>query len=123
MSSQTNSSQDASNLDGPNATNHDVPVPSGGAAAESATGSGGDSIPGADLEQAALGAAASVSRSEQLRGHGQKLMAKQEALIAALLTERTYSAAATKAGISEATLYRWLNRPAFARLTVGLAAN
>src|SRR5262249_60295867 len=47
-----------------------------------------------------------------MRGHGQKLTRKQEALIAALLTEPTHAAAATKAGISEATLHRWLNRPA-----------
>jgi hypothetical protein len=39
---------------------------------------------------------------------GMKLHRKQEALIAALLTEPTHSAAATKAGIGEATLHRWL---------------
>src|SRR5262245_5745847 len=48
-----------------------------------------------------------------MKGHGQKLTAKQEALIAALLTEPTYSAAAAKAGISEATVSRWLHLPAF----------
>jgi hypothetical protein len=36
-----------------------------------------------------------------------------EILIAALLTEPTYAAAARRAGISETTLYRRLNRPAF----------
>jgi hypothetical protein len=38
---------------------------------------------------------------------------KQEALIAALLTEPTHAAAAVKAGISEATLHRWLRLPDF----------
>src|SRR5215468_791761 len=42
-----------------------------------------------------------------------KLGRKQEALIAALLTEPTHAAAAVKAGVSEATLYRWLTFPAF----------
>jgi hypothetical protein len=46
-------------------------------------------------------------------GHGQKLTRKQEALIAALLTESTHAAAAAKAGIGEATLYRWLRLPVF----------
>jgi len=44
-----------------------------------------------------------------MRGHGQKLTHKQEALIAALLTEPTHAAAAAKAGVSEATLHRWLH--------------
>lgn len=48
-----------------------------------------------------------------MRGHGQKLTRKQEALIAALLSESTHAAAAAKAGVSEATLYRWLGLPAF----------
>jgi hypothetical protein len=43
-----------------------------------------------------------------MKGHGQKLSRKQEALIAALLTEPTHTAAAIKASVSEATLYRWL---------------
>jgi hypothetical protein len=66
-----------------------------------------------ELAEVALGAAALASRREQVRGHGQKFTAKQEALIAALLTEPTHTAAATKVGISEATLYRWLQLPAF----------
>jgi hypothetical protein len=66
-----------------------------------------------DLTEAALGAAAIGSRREQVRGHGQKLTSRQEALIAALLTEPTYAKAAGKAGVSEATLYRWLVRPDF----------
>jgi hypothetical protein len=48
-----------------------------------------------------------------MRGHGQKLTGKQEALIAALLTEPTHAAAAARAGVSEATLHRWLRLPEF----------
>ncbi len=48
-----------------------------------------------------------------MKGHGQQLTRKEEALIAALLTESTHTAAAAKAGVSEATLYRWLNLPDF----------
>jgi len=44
---------------------------------------------------------------------GCKLGRKQESAIAALLTERTHADAAAKAGISEATLARWLRVPAF----------
>jgi hypothetical protein len=51
-----------------------------------------------------------------MSGHGEKLTSKQEALIAALLTEPTQAAAAAKAGVSEATVGRWLHLPAF-RLT------
>jgi hypothetical protein len=61
------------------------------------------------LAEAAQGAAALSSRRKQLEGHGQKLTSKQEALIAALLTEPTYAAAAAKAGVGETTLYRWLH--------------
>jgi hypothetical protein len=42
-----------------------------------------------------------------------KLTRKQEALIAALLTEPTHAAAAAKAGVGEATLHRWLHLPEF----------
>lgn len=66
-----------------------------------------------NLLEASHGAAALGSRREQVRGHGQKLTSKQELLIAALLTERTYAAAAQAAGVSEATLYRWMHLPAF----------
>jgi hypothetical protein len=48
-----------------------------------------------------------------VKGHGQKLNRKQEALIAALLTEPTHAAAAAKAGVGETTLHRWLQVPAF----------
>jgi hypothetical protein len=48
-------------------------------------------------------------------GHGEKLTRKQEAAIAALLTESTIAAAALKTDIGEATLQRWLKLPAFDR--------
>jgi hypothetical protein len=48
-----------------------------------------------------------------MSGHGQKLNRKQEAAIAALLTERTHIDAATKTGVSESTLHRWLRLSEF----------
>jgi len=66
-----------------------------------------------DLSEAALGAAALGSRWKQVEGHGQKLTSRQETLIAALLTEPTYAAAAAKAGVGETTLYRWMHLPGF----------
>jgi hypothetical protein len=42
-----------------------------------------------------------------------KLDDRAEAAIAGLLTERTHALAAAKAGISEATLARWLQDSAF----------
>ncbi len=66
-----------------------------------------------DLDEVAKGAAALGSRRQQLTGHGQKLTRKQEEVIAALLTERTYAAAAAKAGVGERTIYRWLLLPDF----------
>ena len=66
-----------------------------------------------DLGESAQGAAAIGSRWKQVEGHGQKLTSKQEALIAALLTEKTYAAAAAKAGVGETTMYRWLQQDAF----------
>jgi hypothetical protein len=65
------------------------------------------------VAEAAKGAAALGSRRKQVKGHGQKLTSKQEALIAALLTEPNYAAAAVKAGVSETTLYRWMHLPSF----------
>src|SRR5262249_19545356 len=47
-----------------------------------------------------------MSGPDELTGH------RQEALVAALLTEPTHQAAAAAAGVSEATLRRWLHRPA-----------
>jgi transposase-like protein len=73
-----------------------------------------DALPAApNLAEAAEGAAALGSRWKQVGGHGQKLTSKQEAVIAALLTEPTYAAAAAKAGVGQTTLYRWLHLPAF----------
>jgi len=42
-----------------------------------------------------------------------KINRKSEAVIAALLTEPSHAAAASKAGIGEATLQRWLRDPEF----------
>jgi hypothetical protein len=66
-----------------------------------------------DLAEAAQGAAALGSRWNQMGGHGQKLTCKQEALIAALLTEPDHAAAAKKAGVGKTTLYRWMRLPEF----------
>jgi hypothetical protein len=63
-----------------------------------------------EIEEAAKGAAAAAC---ELQGDGQKLTKKQELVIAALLSEPTYSAAAIKAGVSERTIYRWLLTGAF----------
>jgi hypothetical protein len=66
-----------------------------------------------NLNEAAKGAAALGSRQKLPAGHGQKLTSKQETLIAALLTEPSYAAAAAKAGVGETTLYRWLHLASF----------
>ena len=73
----------------------------------------GAALSASDLAEAAEGAAALGSSWQQMKGHGQKLTNKQEALIAALLTEPTYAAAAGRAGVGQTTLYRWLHLPAF----------
>jgi hypothetical protein len=67
----------------------------------------------ADLAEAARGAAALGSRRKPHEEHGRVLTSKQEALLAALLTESTYAAAAAKAGVGQTTLYRWMNLPDF----------
>jgi hypothetical protein len=46
-------------------------------------------------------------------GHGSKLGSKQEAAIAALLSQRNQEEAAQAAGVSKRTLNRWLRTPAF----------
>ena len=46
-------------------------------------------------------------------GHGEKLTRKQEQAIGALLSEQTLGAASEQAGVSEATLRRWLKLPDF----------
>jgi hypothetical protein len=45
--------------------------------------------------------------------HGGKRSHREEAAISALLSEGTIEAAATKAGLGESTLRRWLAEPAF----------
>lgn len=65
-----------------------------------------------DLAQLALDAALSVNQPDEKKTH-KRLTARQEALLAALLTEPTYTAAATKIGVSRMTAYRWLNTPLF----------
>jgi hypothetical protein len=72
-----------------------------------------ESPPAASLVEAAEGAAALASKGKPPAGHVQKLTRKQEALIAALLTEPTHRAASAKAGVGTRTLYRWLHLPAF----------
>jgi transposase-like protein len=67
----------------------------------------------ATLAEAAEGAAAVACRRDDGRGHGEKFSRQQEAAVAALLTEPTYAAAARKVGLSESTLYRWMQKPAF----------
>jgi transposase-like protein len=46
-----------------------------------------------------------------MRGHGEKLTRKHEALIAALLSGETIDDAARQVGIHSATAYRWLHVP------------
>src|SRR5215831_5264512 len=48
-----------------------------------------------------------------MKGHGEKLSRKQEALISALLTAPTLADAAQTAGIGEVTAWRWLKEPTF----------
>jgi hypothetical protein len=66
-----------------------------------------------DLDEAAQGAAALACGAQRLRGHGQKFTRKHQDLITALLTEPTHAKAAAKAGVSKATLSRWLLLPEF----------
>ena len=48
-----------------------------------------------------------------IAGHGEKRTRREEAAIAALLTEPTIALAAAKAGIGETTILRWLHEPSF----------
>jgi len=48
-----------------------------------------------------------------MKGHGEKLSRNQERAIAALLIHPTMLAAAAAAGVSEVTLWRWLQIPEF----------
>lgn len=47
------------------------------------------------------------------KGHGEKQSRKQDIAVLALLTEKTHKEAAEKAGISESTLWRWLQEDKF----------
>jgi hypothetical protein len=49
-------------------------------------------------------------------GHGEKKTRKQDLAVAALLSEPTVAAAATRAGVGERTLRGWLRQPAFQAL-------
>ena len=45
---------------------------------------------------------------KEKNGHGEKLSRKQEQAIAALISQPTMGAAAKESGVSEVTLWRWL---------------
>ncbi len=49
-----------------------------------------------------------------MKGHGEKLSRKQEQAIAALLSAPTIKDAAKACGVSEVSLWRWLQLPDFA---------
>ena len=49
-----------------------------------------------------------------MSGHGEMKSRKADALISALLTERTIEAAAKAVGIGQATARRWMQDPEFA---------
>jgi hypothetical protein len=48
-----------------------------------------------------------------LKGSAEKISAKQERVIPALLSKPTLKEAAEASGVSEVTLWRWLREPAF----------
>ncbi len=48
-----------------------------------------------------------------MKGHGEKLSRKQEQAIAALLSADSIKAAANICGVSEVSLWRWLQQPQF----------
>lgn len=50
---------------------------------------------------------------ESTAGHGEKRSRKEDAALVALISEPTLKEAAKKAGIGEATLWRWLQDPEF----------
>jgi len=54
-----------------------------------------------------------VSQDRDTRGHGDKLSRKAEAAIVALLAHPTMPEAAKAAGVSETSLWRWLQRDDF----------
>ena len=47
-------------------------------------------------------------RQPQMNGHGEKLSRKKELAVTALLTEPSISGAASRVGIGESTIRRWL---------------
>jgi hypothetical protein len=69
--------------------------------------------PDVELDEAAEAAVGIGSKWKKMEDFGPKLTTKQEALIAALLTERTHAAAARKADVGQTTLYRWMHLPEF----------
>jgi transposase len=54
-----------------------------------------------------------IAAEQEPRGHGDKLERKTEAAIVALLAHPTMPEAAKAAGVSETTLWRWLQRDDF----------
>jgi transposase-like protein len=48
-----------------------------------------------------------------MKGHGEKKSRKEDIAILSLLSEPTMKDAAEKTGIGEATLWRWMQKPAF----------
>jgi hypothetical protein len=48
-----------------------------------------------------------------MAGHGEKLSRKKELALAALLVSPPLPEAATKVGVHERTLFRWLKNPDF----------
>ncbi|MGG4156878.1 MULTISPECIES: hypothetical protein [Bacteria] len=48
-----------------------------------------------------------------MKGHGEKRSRKEDIAILALLTEPTMGGAAEKAGVSESTLWRWMQEESF----------
>ena len=53
------------------------------------------------------------AQMENPGGHGEKRTRKRDLAIAALMTERTFAAAADKAGVSKSTMARWSKDPEF----------
>ena len=59
--------------------------------------------------------ASAAHKAKGTAGHGEKLSRKCNAAIAALLTQPTLADAAASVGISETTLWRWMQRDDFRR--------
>lgn len=54
-----------------------------------------------------------MNESTAKTGHGEKRSRKEDQALVALLSETTMKEAATKTGIAEITLWRWMQDPAF----------